>query len=156
VHVSGQKVFKIKFEVDTDPPLGFETDEKLLLEPYSFYVKCFSLPDLYAGKVHALLFRQWKNRIKGRDWFDFEWYVRRGAKLNLNHLAERAKQSGDWGSEPLTPDIFTEWMQRRIDDLNIDSAREDVIRFLSDAAPLEIWSRDYFLQLVRYVKFDGN
>ncbi|KGK40947.1 hypothetical protein LH51_18500 [Nitrincola sp. A-D6] len=155
VHVSGKKVFKIKFEVDTDPPLGFKTDEKLLLEPYSFYVKCFSLSDLYAGKVHALLFRQWKNRVKGRDWFDFEWYVRRGAKLNLNHLAERAKQSGDWGDQPLTPDVFTAWLESRIGNLDVDSAREDVARFLSDTTPLEIWSRDYFLQLAQCVKFDG-
>ena len=77
LQVAGQKAMKIKFEVDTDPPLGFATEEKLLIQPYSFYVKCFSLPDLFAGKMHALLFRKWKNRVKGRDWFDFEWYVRR-------------------------------------------------------------------------------
>ena len=86
---------KIKFEVDTHPPLGFATEEKLLIEPFSFYVKSFVLPDLYAGKMHALLFRQWKNRIKGRDWFDFEWYVRRGAQFNLAHFNQRALQSGD-------------------------------------------------------------
>ncbi len=86
VSVRGQKVLKIKFEVDTEPPLGFNTEEKLLLSPYSVYVKCFSLPDLYAGKMHALLFRRWRNRVKGRDWFDFEWYVRQGAELNLTHL----------------------------------------------------------------------
>ncbi|MDP3667217.1 MAG: nucleotidyl transferase AbiEii/AbiGii toxin family protein, partial [Sediminibacterium sp.] len=61
---------KIKLEVDTKPPLGFETEEKLLLKPFSFYVKCFSLPDLFAGKMHALLFRKWKQRVKGRDWYD--------------------------------------------------------------------------------------
>ena len=153
VQVRGQKLLKIKFEVDTDPPLGFETEEKLLLEPYSFYVKCFSLPDLYAGKMHALLFRQWQNRVKGRDWFDFEWYVRRGALLNLNHLAERARQSGDWGTEPLTPEIFMRWLEQRIDDLDVVAARSDVQRFVSDAKLLDIWSRDYFLQLTQRVKF---
>lgn len=153
VNVIGQKLLKIKFEVDTDPPLGFETEERLLLEPYSFYVKCFSLPDLYAGKMHALLFRQWQNRVKGRDWFDFEWYVRRGALLNLNHLAERARQSGDWGTEPLTSEIFMGWLEHRIDDLDVEAARGDVHRFVSDAKLLDIWSRDYFFQLAQRVKF---
>ena len=98
LHVTGQKAMKIKFEVDTDPPLGFVTEEKLLIQPYSFYVKCFSLPDLFAGKMHALLYRKWKNRVKGRDWFDLEWYVRMACPLHLAHLGERARQSGDLGS----------------------------------------------------------
>ena len=85
--INGQKVLKIKFEVDTDPPIGFSVEQKLLLQPYPFYVKCFSLSDLFAGKAHALLFRQWQNRIKGRDWYDFEWYVRKGVSLNRHHLA---------------------------------------------------------------------
>ena len=76
--VHGEKTVKIQFEVDTLPPSEFSTEEKLLLEPLSFYVKCFGLPDLFAGKMHALLFRNWKSRVKGRDWYDFEWYVKKG------------------------------------------------------------------------------
>ena len=77
---------KIKLEVDRKPPLGFETEEKLLLRPFSFYVKCFALPDLFAGKMHALLFRKWKQRVKGRDWYDLEWYIRKGVPLHLPHF----------------------------------------------------------------------
>ncbi len=66
-----ERSIKIKIEVDTDPPPGFNTEHKLLLMPFSFMVRCYSLPDLYAGKIHALLFRAWRNRIKGRDWYDF-------------------------------------------------------------------------------------
>jgi len=153
VRVRGQKVLKIKFEVDTDPPLGFQTEEKLLLDPYSVHVKCFSLPDLYAGKMHALLFRQWQNRVKGRDWFDFEWYVRRGAKLNLAHLELRARQSGDLGDESLTPALFRAWLAERIGRLDVDSAKLDARRFISDARALDIWSRDYFLELAKRIKF---
>lgn len=67
---------RIKLEVDTNPPLGFATEEKLLLRPISFYTKCFSGADLFAGKMHALLFGKWKGRVKGRDWFDMEWYIK--------------------------------------------------------------------------------
>ena len=153
LHVTGQKAMKIKFEVDTDPPLGFVTEEKLLIQPYSFYVKCFSLPDLFAGKMHALLYRKWKNRVKGRDWFDFEWYVRMGCPLHLAHLGERARQSGDLESVTLNQDEFRVMLQARIRALDVDSARQDVLRFIKDAAPLNLWSHDYFLQLGAMVAF---
>ena len=68
----GKTHLKIKLGVDTNPPLGFLTDELLLLQPYSCYVTCFSLADLFAGKLHAVLFRRWQLRVKGRDWFDLE------------------------------------------------------------------------------------
>lgn len=153
LRIAGQKIIKIKFEVDTDPPLGFSTEERLLLQPYSFFVKCFALPDLFAGKMHALLFRQWKNRVKGRDWFDFEWYVRQGCPLSLPHFAERARQSGDLSDAALTTEAFLSMLEARILALDVDSARQDVARFIKTPAQLEIWSHDYFLQLARMIRF---
>jgi predicted nucleotidyltransferase component of viral defense system len=145
--VSGGKTLKIKLEVDIDPPLGFGTEQKLLIQPYSFYVNCFTLPDLFAGKVHAVLFRKWKNRANGRDWFDFEWYVRRGTPLNLRHLAERARQSGHWQGDDMSPQQFMELLRGRILSLDVDSLRLEVSRFVREADQLQIWSRDYFIQL---------
>jgi len=84
-----EKSLKVKIEVDTMPPLKFDTEQKLLLQPFAFMVRCFTLPDLFAGKMHALAFRNWKNRIKGRDWYDFDWYVRNGVELDFAHLQER-------------------------------------------------------------------
>ena len=151
--VVGKKTIKIKFEVDTDPPLRFSTEEKLLIQPYSFYVKCFSPPDLFAGKVHALMYRQWQNRVKGRDWFDFEWYVRQGTPLNLVHFAERARQSGDLQADKLEEAEFLGLLQQRIQNLNIESARDDVVHFLRDPGQLKIWSRNYFEQLSGLLRF---
>ena len=153
LNVLGRKTIKIKFEVDTNPPLRFATTERLLIQPYSFYVKCFALPDLFAGKVHALMYRQWGNRVKGRDWFDFEWYVRQGIPLNLVHFAERAFQSGDLASRTLESESFLDMLQARIQGLNISSAKEDVERFLRDSESLKIWSTSYFLELSKLVKF---
>lgn len=143
---------KIKFEVDTHPPLGFATEEKLLIEPFSFYVKSFVLQDLYAGKMHALLFRQWKHRIKGRDWFDFEWYVRRGARLNLAHFNQRALQSEDL-AQPVDESGFMELLRKRIASIDFNNAKQDAERFISDARVLDIWSRDYFMELAHRVRF---
>jgi predicted nucleotidyltransferase component of viral defense system len=153
LNVLGRKTIKIKFEVDTNPPLRFATTERLLIQPYSFYVKCFALPDLFAGKVHALMYRQWGNRVKGRDWFDFEWYVRQGIPLNLIHFAERAFQGGDLASRTLESESFLDMLQARIQGLNISSAKEDVERFLRDSESLKIWSTSYFLELSKLVKF---
>lgn len=63
-------------------------------------------PDLFAGKMHALLFRNWKGRVKGRDWFDFEWYVRNGTPMNLSHFIIRSRQSGNLQEEHLTEPEF--------------------------------------------------
>lgn len=147
VRVASQRVLKIKLEVDTDPPGGFATEDKLLLQPYSFYTKCYALPDLYAGKMHALVFRRWQQRVKGRDWFDFEWYVRSGTALNLAHFAERARQSGDWQGKDLSGAEFKRLLQERIATLDVDKAKSDVRPFLREAGVLDIWSNDYFLVL---------
>lgn len=139
----GRQPIKIKFEVDTLPPAGFATEEKLLIEPFSFYVKCFQLPDLFAGKAHALLFRQWKNRVKGRDWFDFEWYIRKRVPLNLAHFNERALQTGNI-DEPLDMKGFASLLAEKVENTDLNSARQDVERFIADISVLDIWSADYF------------
>ncbi|MCW8795799.1 MAG: nucleotidyl transferase AbiEii/AbiGii toxin family protein [Chlorobium sp.] len=147
--VHADKIIKIKFEVDTVPPLGFATEEKLLLQPFSFYVKCFILPDLFAGKMHALLFRKWKSRVKGRDWFDFEWYVRKGTPMSLSHFISRAQQSGYLQEEHLTIPEIRQLLERRIEALDVTAARNDVSRFVKDVEVLKIWSRDYFHVLAK-------
>lgn len=152
---TGQQI-KIKFEVDTNPPMGFNTTEQLLLQPFSFYLKCFCSADLYAGKMHALLYRNWKARVKGRDWYDFEFYVRNGFKLNLEHLSIRAKQSGDVAADVVfTKDLLIDTLRNKIDVLDIANAKLDIRRFVADDQALEIWSKQYFLALVERIQFLG-
>ena len=144
---------KIKLEVDTEPPLGFETEEKLLIKPFSFYVKCFTLPDLYAGKMHALLFRKWGQRVKGRDWYDMEWYIKKGVRLNLAHFLRRAQDSGDWNDSTISKEQFMKLLEDRIESTSISRIREDIARFIRDDKVLDIWSVNYFKDLVKKIKF---
>lgn len=143
---------KIKIEVDTKPPLGFETEEKLLLKPYSFYVKCFVLEDLFAGKMHALLFRKWGNNVKGRDWYDLEWYIKKGINLNLQHFLSRARDNSDWSKETISESEFKKLLTARIENLNIEIAKKDVERFIQNPKVLQIWSKQYFLDLIKMLK----
>jgi len=149
-----QKPIKIKFEVDKRPPLGFETEEKLLLQPFSFYVKCFTIENLYAGKMHALLFRNWKQRVKGRDWYDFEWYVRNNYNLNLKHLTIRARESGHLPhDETFTAESLKKLLAEKISDLDIEATKLDIKRFIKDDKALEIWSREYFQLLADKIRY---
>ena len=145
-----EKTLKIKIEVDTNPPLVFTTEQKLLMQPFSFTTRCFTLPDLYAGKMHALTFRAWKNRIKGRDWYDFEWYVRNRVPLDFEHLKVRTKE---FNNIDLTKELFLELLKERISKSDMDAVKADVITYIIDKRELDIWSNDYFLQLADMIVF---
>ena len=150
---SGKRL-KIKFEVDTNPPLKFQTEAKTLLMPVTFNIVSMTLPNLYAGKMHAVLCRNLKTRVKGRDWFDFEWYVKQNTKLNLEHLQERMIESGDLESNTkLIEKRFVEFMNSKIDTLNIEKAIEEVRPFIMDHSIFNFWTKDYFRLLTRKIQF---
>ena len=146
-----EKSIKIKIEVDTQPPMSFNTEQKLLLLPESFMTRCFTLPCLYAGKMHALVYRAWKNRVKGRDWYDFEWYVRHNVPLNVTHLHERALQ---FNNEDITKESFLEKLNERLATANINQVKADVLPFIRNPKEMAIWSNDYFLQLAQMIRFE--
>ena len=145
------KSIKIKIEVDTQPPLNFRTEQKLLLQPHSFMTRCFTLPDLFAGKMHALVYRGWKNRVKGRDWYDFEWYVRHKVPLDFAHLAERVRQ---FNNEEIRREVFMAQLKDRLASANINQVKSDVLPFVKNPKELDIWSNVYFVQLADMVKFE--
>lgn len=148
-----EKRIKVKIEVDTQPPLGFVTEFKLLLLPFSFMTRCYSLPDLYAGKMHAFLFRNWKTRVKGRDWYDFEFYVRNNVSLNFSHLQKRTEQINKLHENEFTPEVFKKMLKERIERTNIEAVKNDVRSFLKNPQEMEIWNTEYFLQLVDMIQF---
>lgn len=152
--VHSGKRLKIKFEVDTNPPLKFQTESKTLLLPITFTVKSMTLPNLYAGKMHALLFRNWQTRVKGRDWYDFEWYVKNSIKLNLSHLAERMVESGHLKKGTLlTKELFKTLLDEKIDTLHVESAIAEVKPFIKDNSVFDFWSKDYFRLLASKIEF---
>ena len=140
---------KIKLEVDTDPPGGFTTETRYLLQPIPFPVRVFSLPDLFAGKLHAALCRKWGNRVKGRDWYDLVWYAGRHPEVHLAHLEERMRQSGDW-QEPahLDLDALRRLLTTAITKLNINQARAEVLPFVRDHRALDVWSTEFFASVI--------
>ena len=150
-----EKRLKVKVEVDIDPPPKFTTEMKLLEMPRKCWVRSYDLPGLYAGKVSAALFRKWKNRVKGRDWYDVMWYIQNRVELDLAHLIERAKES-----EP-TADVSTREkllaaFDARIDTIDFENAKEDVLPYLKDPKEVDIWSREFFKEYIRRIIIKGE
>ena len=150
----GAQVTKIKLEVDTDPPPGFETEVRFLLLPIPFSVRSYALPDLFAGKMHAVLCRKWGSRVKGRDWYDFVWFVGHHPQLRLSHLEQRIRQSGDWTEDKaLSRADLRDLLSAAIEILDVEGARREVEPFVRDPRALELWSREFFRNVAERIVF---
>lgn len=145
-----ERAIKVKIEIDINPPLEFLTEQKLLLQPFSFMTRCFILPDMFAGKMHALLFRNWKSRVKGRDWYDFEWYVRHQVPLDFNHFQVRTRQ---FNSINMSREDFNRELKTRLASTDIESVIRDVAPFIKEEKELDIWTNEYFLKLADMIKY---
>jgi hypothetical protein len=140
---------RIRLEIDTDPPPGADYDVETLLVPIPFQVKLFTLPCLFAGKLHAVLCRDWRARVKGRDFYDFVWYLGRDVPCHLAHLQKRMEQTGHWvGSETLGLPALKKRLRERFDEIDFEQAKADVRPFIRDDAELALWSREFFRGLI--------
>ena len=137
---------KIKIEVDTMPPGGADYDVRYSLKPIPYSVRLFTAPCLFAGKIHAILCREWKGkRVKGRDLYDFVWYVANETPVNLLHLAYRMKQTGhldDVGA--LSMEKLTEMMKEKFSRIDYKQAKNDVAPFIRDPHSIDLWSAAFF------------
>lgn len=147
-----------RFSEDLDfsllaPTPGFETEARYVLNPIPFAVRAYTLPDLFAGKMHAVLCRRWKTRTKGRDWYDLVWFVAHHPRLNLSHLKARMVQTGDWPArQNLTAKTFQAALRRAIELADIAAARREVVPFVPRPDALEVWSPHFFLDLARRIE----
>jgi predicted nucleotidyltransferase component of viral defense system len=145
-----EKRIKVKIEVDINPPPKFRTEMKLVDRPRKFWVRSYDLPGLFAGTVSAALFRKWKTRVKGRDWYDLAWYIEHRVPLDLTHLAERAKESAP-EVDVSTREKLIAAFDARIDAIDFEDAKRDVLPYLKDPSELDIWSRAFFKEYVRKI-----
>lgn len=144
--ISNQKI-KIKFEVDTDNPVGGTTEVKYKMLPAPYEVKVFDESTLFAGKIHAIICRKYKNHVKGRDYYDYLFYVGKGSKINLDYLESKLKNTGGIidDKEPLTLETVKKLLSEKFSSVDFESAKEDVAKFIKDTESLKIWKRDLFL-----------
>lgn len=139
------EILNVKLEIDTKPALPFGIDTKPFFWPMLFSVTSCDLPSLFSGKMHAVLCRERVVNTKGRDWYDFLWYIGRSVPLNLQYLEAKLRASGAWsGHAPLGVEAVQGMLVARIDTLDVEAAKKDVMRFIADSRRLEGWSREAF------------
>lgn len=151
--IQDNKKMNVKFEVDTTPPIGFETEVKVLTPPITASVKVLKPSYLFAGKMHAILFRKWQTRIKGRDFYDLLWYLGQGIPINLEYLENKMRDGNAWTkTDKLTRDDLMEILTARIRSIDFKNAALDVITFIKD--PLEVagWNEELFLSAIKSIK----
>ncbi|HBU69633.1 MAG TPA: hypothetical protein DEE98_04540 [Elusimicrobia bacterium] len=153
IGVHSGELLKIKLEVDTDPPSSATYEVKYLLEPIPFSVRVFSLPSLFAGKVHALLCRNWKGgRVKGRDLYDFVWYVSKNIPLDAAHLTKRIQQTGQIGpKESLNRTDIQQMLIKKFKDIDYKQARHDIVPFIKNPDEVNIWSAEFFSSIANNI-----
>lgn len=149
--VHNEKV-QIKLEVDIDPPASARYENQLVLNPVTFYVLSLHKSDLFAGKMSAILYRAWKGRVKGRDWYDLIWYVQNKIPLSLNYLEACMRQSGNLvAGQSLTKTLLIELLNAKIQSIDWESAKADMRSFIADPQRLEIWSPPFFSSLINHL-----
>lgn len=153
--INHNEKIQIKIEIDTDPPPEYRVQNQLVLNPVSFYVLTLHKSDLFAGKTHAALYRAWKGRVKGRDWYDIIWYITNKIPLSLTYLASCMRQAGNLKvGEELSASYVQKLLHERIDAIDWVSAKADMRAFIADPERLDIWSKDYFHALVEHLSFE--
>lgn len=143
--IVGSELIKVKFVVDTTPPpyAGFDRQFRLLPIPYE--INLYDMPSLFAGKLHAVICRVWKSRIKGRDLYDYVFYLSRATPVNLKHLNARLVDSGFEGArQDMSLEEIKQILYRRFEQIDYAQAKGDVLPFIRNPASLDMWSREFF------------
>lgn len=146
--ISGNEAIKIKFEIDTRPPAGASFEKKYRLLPTPYEVNMYDEPSLFAGKLHAVICRNWKNRVKGRDLYDYVFYMSKSAHVNLPHLRARLIDSGFiTENDACELEDVKKMLKNKFNTIDYKQAREDVIPFIKDSSKIDLWSADFFKQI---------
>ncbi|MDB2673829.1 nucleotidyl transferase AbiEii/AbiGii toxin family protein [Akkermansiaceae bacterium] len=146
------QTLRIKLEMDLQPPPHATTEVRTQLLPSPYQVALYDLGSLFAGKLHAVLCRGWKQRVKGRDFYDFVWYVGRKIQPNLKHLDARMRQSGHWDGELINGDTLRHLLCERFEQVDFKQAAQEVRVFLPDPRELDLWSQAFFNDLTTKMK----
>lgn len=142
------KNIKIKFEVDVNPPIGAKYQERYKLLPSPHQIKLYDKSSLFAGKIHAILCRGWNKRIKGRDLYDYIFFLACNTKVNIELVKNKLIESKY--IEPSSDfDIYIlkELLISKFNEINYNEAKEDVIPFIKDVESLNMWNKEFFISI---------
>ena len=151
--INKDEVIRIKFEVDVNPPSGAIYETKFGLLPSPYQIRIYDMPSLFAGKIHACLCRNWKTRVKGRDFYDYIFFLAMGSKVNLVNLKAKLVQSKYISEDyDLTIENLKMLLYERFSKIDFAQAREDVLPFVKDKSKLDLWNKEFFIEITKQLK----
>ena len=152
--INKDELISIKFEVDINPPMGATFETKFGLLPSPYQVRLYDMPSLFAGKINACLCRNWKSRVKGRDFYDYVFFLAMGAKVNLVNLKAKLVQSKFIAEDyDLTIENLKTLLNERFSNMDFAQAKEDVRPFVKDKSKLDLWSKEFFIEITKQLQF---
>ena len=132
---------KVNIEIDTCPPEGAKYEYKYGLFPSPFRILLLTKESLFSGKLHALICRNW---VKGRDYYDYLFYLGNNVKPNIKYLENAIKQV-DKKTENLDISSIKKRLIDRFNEVDFNEAKKDCIQFINDKSKLDLWSKEFFI-----------
>jgi len=131
-----QETLSVKLEVDTWPPAGAELETTIIRRHVVLQVLHYDRASLFAGKIHALLAR---NYSKGRDLYDLLWYLSDPTwpSPNLVFLNNALVQTG-WKSELLERENWKGVVWEKLQNVDFDQVLNDVTPFIEEKRELDL------------------
>ena len=152
-NVTSLKDIKIKFEVDVNPPSGAEYEFKYKLLPSPHQIRLYDESSLFAGKIHAVLCRGWNNRVKGRDLYDYIFYLSKNASINIELVKQKLMGSKIEGIDDSFNIIkLKNMLAEKFNQINYTEAKDDILPFIEDTDSLKLWSADFFIEITNELK----
>ncbi len=149
-HIQKNDTIKIKFEIDINPPLNASYEYKYNLLPMPHKIKIYDKESLFAGKLHAVICRSWKERIKGRDLYDYVFYLSKNIRPNLEHLKNRLIESKKINKdEELNIEKLKKMLIERFNEIDFEEAKKDVKPFIKDLEKLSLWNKEFFVAITK-------
>ena len=144
------EVMKVKFEVDCNPSLGFDNEIRWLDLPEFASVSVLDQPSLFAGKIHAILCRSYKNNVKGRDYYDFLFYMRQKIKPNMNYLRNKLIETQKLKeNDYFDINVLKNMLMEKIESIDFNQVKNDAQKFIFKNENLEYFSKELFVDMIK-------
>ena len=152
-NVTSVKDIKIKFEVDINPPVGANYEFKYKLLPSPHQIRIYDPSSLFAGKIHAVLCRGWSNRVKGRDLYDYVFYLSKETNVNIELIKNKLIESKVKGIDnSFDVENLKKMLNEKFKNINYKEAKEDIYPFIEDKKSLDVWSEEFFVEITKELK----
>ncbi|PIS28203.1 hypothetical protein COT42_08710 [Candidatus Saganbacteria bacterium CG08_land_8_20_14_0_20_45_16] len=148
-------ILLINLDLSANPSRHYKTNTTTKsVHGFNFAARHYDLPSLMAGKLHAVLTRKYlrgqENResVKGRDYFDLLWFIKKGVRPKLERLSEMLGEK-----EPLSLGQLEKLVEAKVEDFvkkHKSDFQADLIPFVRNPEVIKTYVSNYWEEYLRY------